>query len=393
MAVAKKIDRFMSQASWIRRMFEEGLVLKARVGADKVFDFGLGNPNLEPPAEVEETLRQIVGEARTGSHAYMSNAGYEETRNAVASFLGAKHGLAFRGNNVVMTCGAGGALNVALKALLDPGDEVVIPSPHFAEYAFYVDNHGGIPRFVPGNEDFSLDLPAIAEAVTEKTKAVLLNTPNNPTGVVYSEEALRGLAAVLEEKSRALGRPVYVLADEPYSEIVYDGIEAPSIVGAYVHSVICTSYSKSLSLPGERIGYAAVHPAAEEADTIVAGMVLCNRILGFVNAPALMQRLIARLQGVRVDVAAYQRKRDLLCAGLASRGYRFVKPQGAFYLFPRSPIPDDVAFVRILQKKRILVVPGSGFGGPGHFRIAYCVPDETIVRALDGFGEALKEAG
>jgi aspartate aminotransferase len=391
MAISAKINGFISQSSWIRKMFEEGITLKQQYGAENVFDFSLGNPNVPPPDVVKENLRAIASQELPGMHWYMPNAGYPDTRAAVAAYLASLHGVPMKAEHVVMTCGAGGALNVILKTLLDPGDEVVIPTPFFVEYRFYVDNAGGTARLVPSRTDFSLDLDAMAEAITAKTKAVLINSPNNPTGKVYDEASIRALAALLEKKSAEYGRAIYLISDEPYSDIVYDGVKVPSIPAAYKNSLICTSYSKNLALPGERIGYIAVSPRIDDGEAVMGGLVLCNRILGFVNAPALMQRVVALLQGVTVDVGEYKRKRDLLCDGLASMGYKFDKPEGAFYLFPRTPIPDDVAFVQALQKRRILTVPGSGFGGPGHFRIAYCVDDRTIVNAMNGFADTMKE--
>ncbi len=391
MAIAKKIDGFISQSSFIRKMFEEGIRLKERYGADKVFDFSLGNPNLDPPEAFKKCLLQLAGEDIAGKHSYMPNAGLPETRAAVAEALSSSRGVTLTANQIVMTCGAGGALNVIFKTILDPGEEVIIPAPFFVEYRFYVDNAGGTTRIIPSREDFSLDLDAIGAAITEKTKAVLINSPNNPTGKVYDRESIGRLAALLTEKGALLKREIYLISDEPYSEIVYDGLTVPSVLAAYPHSLIASSYSKSLSLPGERIGYIAVNPAVAGMGEIMGGLTLCNRILGFVNAPALMQRAIASLQGVRVDVDTYRRKRDLLCDGLADQGYRVRKPEGAFYLFQPTPIPDDVRFADALQKRRILTVPGSGFFGPGHIRIAYCVDDATILGSLEGFGEVLRE--
>jgi aspartate aminotransferase len=391
MAIAKKINGFISQSSFIRKMFEEGVRLKERYGAGNVFDFSLGNPNLNPPEAFNERLRLLVSGEIPGKHMYMPNAGYPETRAAVATELSASRRVTLTADQIVMTCGAGGALNVIFKTLLDPGEEVIIPAPFFVEYRFYVDNAGGVARIIPTREDFSLDLDAIGEAITEKTKAVLINSPNNPTGKVYDQGSISRLAALLTEKGALLKREIYIISDEPYSEIVYDGLTLPSVLAAYPHSFIASSYSKSLSIPGERIGYIAVNRAIAALDEIMGGLTLCNRILGFVNAPALMQRTIAGLQGVKVDVDTYRRKRDLLCDGLASVGYRVTKPDGAFYLFPQTPIADDVRFADALQRRRILTVPGSGFCGPGHIRIAYCVDDATILGAIEGFGEVLKE--
>jgi len=289
-----------------------------------------------------------------------------------------------------MTVGAAGGLNVVLKTILNPGDEVVIPSPYFMEYNFYLDNHQGIPRTVKTRPDFSLDLEEIENALTEKTRAVLINSPNNPTGRVYGEDELQGLAGVLSRCSRKFGRPIYLISDEPYRKIVYDGINVPSVFDAYNESFVVTSFSKDLSLPGERIGYAAVHPDISEKPVIAAGMVLCNRILGYVSAPALMQRAIIPLLEESVDISIYRKRRDRLFEGLSHCGYEVTRPGGAFYLFPRTPTEDDVEFVKALQEENILTVPGSGFNGPGHMRIAYCVDDRTIEKALPGFERALR---
>jgi aspartate aminotransferase len=280
---------------------------------------------------------------------------------------------------------------VALKAVLDPGDEVLTPIPCFVEYKFYADNHGGVLKTVATRPNFELDPDAIAAAITAKTKVFLINSPNNPTGQVYSAESLKSLAEILEQKGREFNRTIYLLSDEPYRKIVYDGVEVPSIFTAYPNSILGTSYSKDISIPGERIGFLAVNPAATYKKDLMAAMTVANRILGYVNAPALMQRVVACMQGLSVDISEYARKRDLLCDGLAGFGYEFIKPPGTFYLFPRSPIPDDVEFVDALKEERILVVPGSGFNGPGHFRIAFCVSDDTIKNSMPGFGRTIKK--
>ncbi|KJS32666.1 MAG: aspartate aminotransferase [Desulfatitalea sp. BRH_c12] len=385
MTVARKISSAMQQSSWIRRMFEEGALLKAKHGADKVFDFSLGNPNLPPPEIFHETLRDAVTACGMGDHCYMPQAGYPQVCKSVADYVGAEQGVAVESADIIMTCGAAGALNVVFKALLDPGDEVIVPTPCFVEYRFYVDNHGGAIRMVPTQPDFTLDIAAIAAAINERTKVVLINSPNNPTGQIYSADSLAQLGALLRAKSSETGRTIYLVSDEPYRKIVFDGLTVPSIFQAYSESLIATSYSKDLSIPGERIGFAAINPGAACRFDLRGGLTLANRILGFVNAPALMQRVVACLQGTSVDMAQYRKKRDLLCDGLADAGYTFVKPSGAFYLFPRTPIADDVAFVGELQRELILAVPGSGFEGPGHFRIAFCVDDSTIIGALPGF--------
>ena len=390
MSIATKIEGFISQSSMIRRMFEEGIELKKQFGPDNVFDFSLGNPDTPPPRQFQDTLRRVVDEEIPGKHSYMPNAGYPETRLAISAYLSGYHQLPMGLDDVVMTCGAGGALNVIFKTLLDPGDEVLVPSPCFVEYAFYVDNAGGTVQFISSLEDFSLNLQGIEDAITKKTKAVLINSPNNPTGKVYHQAAIQGLADILARKSREYGRTVYLISDEPYSDIVYDGIHVPSVILAYANSIVVSSYSKSLSLAGERIGYLAVHPRIEEKEVLMAGLIMCNRMMGFVNAPALMQRVVARLQGVTVDTEIYRRKRDLFYDGLTAAGYELVKPEGAFYLFPKTPIPDDVAFAQTLKEHRILAVPGSGFAGPGHIRIAYCVDESRIINSLAGFAAALQ---
>lgn len=390
MAVAKKIQISMEKSSWIRKMFEEGIARKAKFGAENVFDFSLGNPNLEPPLSFKKTLIELANDPGPALHAYMPNAGLPATRKAVADYLTENNRQTFSPEDVVMTVGAGGALNVVLKTLLDPGEEVIIPSPYFVEYNFYLDNHQGVPKIVKTKQDFSLDLPALESAITDKTKAVLINSPNNPTGKVYSKGDLKDLGELLSAYSRKLGRPIYLISDEPYRKIVYDGIKVPSVFDAYKESFVVTSFSKDLSLPGERIGYAAVNPEISDKAMIVGGMILCNRVLGYVNAPAFMQRAVAGLLRESVDISVYQMKRDMLCNGLSDCGYEFEKPSGAFYLFPKTPIEDDVAFVQALQEENILTVPGSGFMGPGHMRIAYCVDDRTIEKAMPGFERVMR---
>ncbi len=391
MTIAKKIEATIAASSWIRRMFEEGAELKKQFGADKVYDFSIGNPNLPPPDKFNEVLRDIVSTCGLDAHCYMPNMGYPAVCGSVAEFLSREQGVTVDDTDVLMTCGAAGALNVALKTVLDPGDEVLTPVPCFVEYGFYADNHGGVLKTFASRPDFQLDLTALSAAITGKTKAVLINSPHNPTGVVYTGETIRALGALLEAKSREIGRTIYLISDEPYRKIVYDGVTVPSIFEAYAEAVIGTSYSKDISIPGERIGFLAVNPRATYRKQLVAGMALCNRILGFVNAPALMQRVVACMQGMSVDIDLYKRKRDMLCEGLGAMGYEFVKPAGTFYLFPRSPIADDVEFVQALKAERVLVVPGSGFRAPGYFRIAFCVTDETIRNAMPGFERAIRK--
>ncbi len=388
MTISKKIAEFMSRSSWIRKMFEEGARLKAEHGAENVFDFSLGNPNLEPPEQFSQILAKVVQEK--GWHGYMPQAGYPHVREKIAEFIKKDQGVSVSANDIVMTCGAAGALNVVLKAVLEPGDEVLSPAPCFVEYLFYADNHGGVFKSVATREDFTLDLDAMSEAITDKTKVVLINSPNNPTGQVYSKESLNALGHLLRKKSEAYQQTIYLVADEPYRKIIFDDIEIPSIFDSYTDSVLVTSHSKDISIPGERIGFALVGPEAEYREDLINAMALTNRIIGFVNAPALMQRVVAEMQGTTVDISQYKRNRDLLCDGLRECGYDFTTPPGAFYLFPKAPIPDDVAFVKALQEELILVVPGSGFMGPGHFRIAFCVADDTIVKAMPGFKKVME---
>jgi aspartate aminotransferase len=392
MSTAKKIQAALRKSSWIRKMFEEGTKRKAIYGEENVFDFSLGNPNIDPPVEFETVLRGLLNDTSEGRHCYMPNAGYEDTRQAVADYLTAHNNQTFGPDDIVMTVGAAGALNVILKTILNPGDEVIIPGPFFMEYIFYVDNHQGIPKLVDSNDDFSLNMEKIRKAITNKTKAVLINSPNNPTGKVFSREELTELGKLLDEFGEKRGNPIYLVSDEPYRKIAYD-VEVPSIFDTYRESFIATSFSKDLSLPGERIGYAALNPEMSDRKIVSAGLVFCNRILGFVNAPAMQQRAVSRLLNASVDVSIYRKKRDLLCDGLSSLDYEFILPQGAFYLFPKSPIEDDIRFVSILQEENILTVPGSGCGRAGHFRIAYCVSDSTITNSMPGFERAIRNCG
>jgi len=387
MPVSKKMAAAIANSSWIRRMFEEGSRLAKLHGVDRVYDFSIGNPNVEPPPEFKRALEEVVRETKPGVHGYMSNEGYYETRAAVAAYLSRDQGVELTASHVVMTCGAGGALNVIFKTILDPGEEVITPRPYFPEYYAYVDNHGGVLKLVASSADFDLDLEAIDEAVNPRTRAVLINTPNNPTGRVYSRDKLEALGELLARRSENFGRPIFLVSDEPYRRIVFDGMRVPPVMQTYTYTLFASSYSKELSLAGERIGYVAANPAIPDIGLLMDGLVIANRILGFVNAPALMQRVVARLQGVGVDVSLYQRNRDVLCRGLEEAGYQLFRPQGAFYLFPRSPIEDDVAFCREMLEHLVLVVPGSGFGLSGYFRMAFCVPPEVVDGALPIFHE------
>jgi len=393
MPVSEKVRKSMAEGSWIRRMFEEGAVLKQRYGEENVFDLSLGNPVTEPPTEFQQELKKLAEHPLPGMHRYMPNAGYAETRVAVAEQLSLETGIKFVMNDIVMTCGAAGALNVVLKTILNQGDEVIIFAPYFMEYLNYVDNHGGVPRILPADEQFMPKLDVLEANIGAKTKAVIINSPNNPTGVVYREDLLHQLGEILNKKEAQYGTQIFLISDEAYRKIIYDGLKYPSPLRHHRQSIIVTSHSKDLALPGERIGYIAIHPDCSQRDELVDGFIFCNRTLGYVNAPALMQRLVCHLQSITVSVAEYQRKRDFLYNHLTNVGYLVVKPQGAFYMFPKSPLEDDVAFVRELQQLKVLTVPGRGFGAPGHFRIAYCVDDRTLEGSVVGFRKAAQKFG
>jgi len=394
MTISKKISACIEQSSWIRKMFEEGARLRQIHGADKVFDFTLGNPVMEPPAAFRKELLALAQSPPCGLHRYMNNAGYDETRQAVAAVLAERSGLPVKGSHVIMTCGAGGALNVVLKTILNPGEEIIILAPYFVEYKFYADNHGGTTKEVWTNpETFQLDIPAIEKAIGPKTRAIIVNNPNNPTGVIYPRQALEELGKMLAGKEEELGQPIYVISDEPYARLAYDGEEVPPIFNCVRNSVVVTSHSKDLALPGERIGYLAANPEMVNVSLFMEGAIFCNRVLGFVNAPALMQRLVAKLQYESVDINEYKKNRDLLFDRLTALGFSMVKPGGAFYLFPKSPLADDVAFVQQAQKHNILLVPGSGFGAPGYFRIAYCVDEDMIKRSFTAWENLAKDMG
>ncbi len=336
MAISKKVQNFMENASWIRKMFEQGAILKKQYGEDKVYDFSLGNPNVEPPEEFFDLLEDAIRNRMPLQHGYMSNAGYMETRQAVAEYMSEEHGIEMFGDHIVMTCGAGGALNVVLKTILDPGDEVIVPVPYFVEYNFYIDNAGGISKLVQTTDDFNLDVAAIEAVITERTKAVLINSPNNPTGRVYDAKTIISLGEMLNRACSKLGRDIYLISDEPYSKIVYDGVKVPSILQAYRNSLIVTSYSKDLSLPGERLGFIAVNPALAPLDKMMGGLIFCNRTLGFVNAPATMQRIVRHLQGVSVDLSFYKRKRDRLCDLLGGHGLSVSQARRSVLPFPQG---------------------------------------------------------
>jgi len=372
-------------------MFKEGTKLKQQYGEDNVFDLSLGNPIMEPPVELHQELRRLVENPLPGMHRYMENAGYAETRTAVAEQLSSETGINFTMNDIVMTCGAAGALNVVLKTTLNQEDEVIIFAPYFPEYLNYIDNHGGIAKVLPTDKQFIPKLDILEATIGAKTRSVLINSPNNPSGAVYSEDFLHQLGKLLNKKEAEYGQPIFLINDEPYRKLTYDGRKYSQVWPHYQQSIIVTSHSKDLALPGERIGYIAVHPALNQRQDLVDGFIHCNRILGYVNAPALMQNIVRRLQSVTISVAEYQRKRDFLYDHLCDAGYSVVKPQGTFYMFPKSPLEDDIAFIRELLKWRVLTVPGRGFGSPGYFRISFCVNDRTLKGSLAGFRKAAQK--
>ena len=389
--ISKKICHNLANSSMIRAMFEEGEKLRKIYGADKVYDFSLGNPDPEPPAEVKSALRELAGSGELKMHSYMNNAGYPEVRETIAQKINSETGLNLNFNNVVMTVGAGGALNVVLKTLLNPGEEVIVFAPFFVEYTSYIDNHGG--KTVIINTDFKTFLPdpeLLRAKITPNTKAIIINTPNNPTGVVYGRDTLNSIAKVLEDKSKEYGNTIYLISDEPYRKLAYD-VEIPNILTIYKNSIMIDCFSKSLSLPGERMGYIATNPDADDVTTLMNGLIYCNRVLGFVNAPALFQKVIAKSINSSVDISIYKERRDLLYNSLTEFGYECVKPDGAFYLFPKALIPDDIEFKNRAVKYNLLIVPGSGFGAPGYFRLAYCVSLETIKNSLPAFEALAKE--
>ena len=380
----------MEKSSWIRKMFEEGIRLKQEYGEENVFDLSLGNPVIEPPEKVQNALVEAAKDTSPGLHRYMPNAGLQDVREAIAETLSVECKMVLSANNLVMVCGAAGGLNITLKTLLDNEDEVIIFAPYFVEYLFYIDNHGGKAVPIKTNKDFSLDFYSFKNALNEKTKAVIINSPNNPTGVVYSREELKQLAEILKWHSNESGKPVYLISDDPYKNIIFDQVKTANILEFYDNSIYITSHSKDIALPGERIGFVAVHPQCNDVGRLIAGLIFSNRVLGFVNAPALIQRVIKKVQGVTVEVEQYQKKRDFLYGELTRIGYDIVKPQGAFYFFPKSPIIDEVEFVKKLAKEKVLVVPGRGFGCPGYFRISYCLPDSVLEGSIDGFESAFK---
>jgi aspartate aminotransferase len=386
MIVSRNIQKLIDdQEGWTRRMFEEGIKIKKIFGVENVYDFSLGNPETEPPDDLQKALVETLSHPEKGMHRYMTNSGYETVREEIASYLRELYGLPFTLNHVFMTTGCAGGLNILLKSMLTKGDEVIVPSPFFWEFKNYIENHGGHFRLVQTKKDFQPDIEKIGKAITRKTKAILLNSPNNPTGAVYTEDTLKSLAELLNKK-RAQGQDIYIISDDAYKKLVYDGIRLPNLFALYDLVFSVTSHSKDLALAGERIGYIAISPRIREYELMVSGLTISMRALGFVNAPAFFQRIVGKFQKNSVNIGEYEKKRDVLYETLMEAGFECVKPKGAFYMFPKSPVPDELEFIQTLQQEeRIMVVPGRGFGRKGHFRIAYCVPMEMILKSRDGF--------
>lgn len=390
--ISNKMKTLVSNNSTIREMFEEGKKLSAIYGEENVFDYSIGNPNVEPPESIKKVINEILSEESPNLvHGYMNNSGYEDVRDSISAFLNKKNSLNLTRSNIVMTCGAAGGLNIILKSILNPEDEVITFSPYFGEYNNYVQNFNGKLVIVPTDtETFEPDLDALSKAITSKTKALIINTPNNPTGIIYSEEVIKDLAALLNKKQQELGISIYLISDEPYREIVYDDVEIPCLLKYYDNTFIGYSYSKSLSLPGERIGYVVVNTEMDDFEDVISSLNIANRILGFVNAPSLFQRVIARSLDAEVDVSIYKRNRDLLYNHLITLGFTCIKPQGAFYLFPKSPIEDDKKFCADAKQFNLLIVPGSSFGCPGHVRLSYCISYDKILNSLQAFDKLAK---
>jgi len=386
MNISQTISSQLERASWIRRMFEEGARMKLERGPENVYDFTLGNPDVEPPAQVLEALSRVVAERRPRTHGYMPNPGFPAVRQAVASQLCRNTGLPFEADDIFMTVGSAGACNVILKSILDPGDEVIVLMPCFSEYPFYITNHAGRMVQVESGEDFLPDVARIAAAITPRTRAILLNTPNNPTGRIYPESVLRDLDAMLAR----LDHEVLVISDEPYKHIVFDGNHQPEVAALITNSVVCNSWSKSQGLPGERIGYLALSPRLQGRPQLRGACAFTNRILGFINAPAIWQLVELEAMDATVDVSGYQRKRDLLCDELTRIGYDVRKPEGTFYVFMKTPLADDLAFVRLLAHEGVLGVPGAGFGRGGYMRLSLTVPEEMIRKSFAGFAAAFQ---
>lgn len=392
--IAEKMKNMVANSSAIRAMFEEGNRLAGIYGAENVFDFSLGNPNVPAPEAVKKAIIELLDEDDPiVLHGYTnSNCGYADVREAVAASLNERFGTNFEGKNIVMTVGAAGGLNVILKTLINPGDEVIAFAPYFGEYRSYTNNYDGVLVEVsPNTEDFQPKLDEFEQKITPKTKAVIVNTPNNPTGVVYSEDTIKKLAAIMEAKQEEYGTDIYIISDEPYRELVYDGAQVPYLTKYYANTIVGYSYSKSLSLPGERIGYLVIPDEVKDSEDVLSAANVATRILGFVNAPTLQQKVVAKCINEKTDISYYDRNRETLYHGLKDCGFECIKPEGAFYLFVKSPVADEKAFCAAAKKYNILIVPGSSFACPGYVRLAYCVAYETIVNSLPKFKELAKE--
>ncbi|MBE6033667.1 MAG: pyridoxal phosphate-dependent aminotransferase [Clostridiales bacterium] len=391
--IAKSMESYVKGSSAIRAMFEEGARLAKIYGKENVYDFSLGNPNVAPPEEIKQSIINILeSEEPTFLHGYMNNAGYEDVRNTIAEHLNKLHGTRFTERNILMTVGAAGGLNVTFKTLLDPEDEVIVFAPYFGEYRSYAANYGAKLVVIPPNiPTFQPDLNKLEESITSQTKAVIINSPNNPTGVVYAEDTIKEMAEILNKKQQEFKTDIYLIADEPYRELVYDGVSVPYVTKYYKNTIVGYSYSKSLSLPGERIGYLVLPDELSDFENVVSAATTANRILGFVNAPSIMQRVVADCINSAVDVNIYNKNRETLYNGLTEIGYECIKPEGAFYLFVKSPIEDENEFCRMAKEHRVLLVPGSSFACPGYVRMAYCVAYDTIVNALPAMREVMEE--
>jgi aspartate aminotransferase len=384
MPVSQTIAKQLENASWIRRMFEEGIRLKRERGADAICDFSLGNPDVEPPPAVLDALRRVVATNRPGSHGYMPNPGYPQLREVIAKKLQRETGLPFTAEDVFMTVGSAGACNVILKSILDPGDEVIVLMPCFSEYQFYIANHGGCMVAVQTDETFLPVAERIAAAITQRTRALILNTPNNPTGRVYPESVLRDLQTMLARAAQ----PIIVISDEPYKSYVYDGQRQPEVASLIAQTAICNSWSKSLGLPGERIGYLALSPQLEDAENLRRACAFSNRILGFINAPAIWQWVMVESADETIDAKPYEHKRNVLCEALTAIGYDVRRPEGSFYIFLKTPISDDIAFTKLLADEGVLAVPGTGFGRSGYIRLSLTIPLERVEKSIGGFKRA-----
>lgn len=392
--IAEKMKNMVANSSAIRAMFEEGNRLAEIYGAENVFDFSLGNPNVPAPEAVKSAITEILEEEDpVALHGYTnSNCGYADVREAVASSLNERFGTKFEGKNIVMTVGAAGGLNVILKSLINPGDEVIAFAPYFGEYRSYTDNYDGVlVEISPNTANFQPKLDEFERKITPKTKAVIVNTPNNPTGVVYSEETIKKLAAIMEAKQKEYGTDIFLISDEPYRELVYDGVKVPYLTKYYDNTIVGYSYSKSLSLPGERIGYLVIPDEVTDSGEVLSAANVATRILGFVNAPTLQQKIVAKCLNEKTDISYYDRNREALYQGLKDCGFECIKPEGAFYLFVKSPVADEKKFCAAAKKYNLLIVPGSSFACPGYVRLAYCVSYETIVNSLPKFRELAKE--